>query len=70
MYSGMRKVCVNFKTDTDKLKTVLYGYRNVLYNKKNEVDLKLTEYQTLLAERVYLMSYKLSNVLDEMTVHN
>ena len=70
MYSGMRKICVNFKTDTDKLNIVLYGYQNDLYNKNNEVDLKLTEYQTLLAERVYLLSYKLCIVLDETTVHN
>ena len=55
--NGRRKVCVNFQTDTDKLNIVVYRYRNNLYLKNNEVDLKLTEYQSLLAKRVYLLSY-------------
>ena len=42
--------------------------------KDNEVDLKLTEYQSLLAKRVYLLSYfdifyKRCIVLDETVVH-
>ena len=46
-----------------------------LYLTDKEVDLKLTEYQLLLAKRVYLMSYidlfyKRCIVLDETTVHN
>ena len=44
IYNGRRKVCVNFQTDTDKLNFVLYRYRNSLYLKDNEVDLKMTEY--------------------------
>ena len=40
LYKG-RKVCVNFQTDTDKLNFVVYRYRNNLYLKVNEVDLKL-----------------------------
>ena len=67
-----RKVCVNFQTDTDKLNIVVYRYRNSLYLKDNEVDLKLTEYQSLEAKRVYLLSYidifyKRCIVLDETT---
>ena len=54
IYNGRRKVCVNFQTDTDKSKIVVYRYRNSLYLKDNEVDLKFTEYQSLLAKRVYL----------------
>ena len=54
MYNGRRKVCVNFQTDTDKLKIVVYRYRNNLYLKEKEVDLKLIEYQSLLAKGVYL----------------
>ena len=49
-YNGRRKVCVNFQTDTDKLNIVLYRYRNNLYLKENEVDVKLTEYRSLLAK--------------------
>ena len=63
------------QTDTDKLNFVVHPYRNNLYLKDNEVDLKLTEYQYLLAKRVYLLSYidiiyKRCIVLDETTVHN
>ena len=75
IYHGRRKVCVNFQTDTDKLNIVVYRYRNNLYLKDNETDVKLTEYQSLLAKRVYLLSYidifyKRCFVLDETTVHN
>ena len=56
VYNGKRKVCVNFQTDTDKLNIVVYRYRNNLYLKDNEVEMKLTEYQSLLAKRVYLLS--------------
>ena len=75
IYNGRRKVCVNFQTDTDKLNIVVYRYRNNLYLKDNEVDLKLIEYQSLLAKLIYLLSYidifyKQCIVLDETTVHN
>ena len=75
IYNGRRNLCVNFQTDTDKLNIVVYRYRNNLYLKDNEIDLKLTEYQPLLAKRVYLLSYndifyKRCIVLDETTVHN
>ena len=75
IYNGRRQVCVNFQTDTDKLNNVVYRYRNNLYLKDNEIDLKLTEKQSLLAKRVYLLSYidifyKRCIVLDETTAHN
>ena len=57
VYNGRRKVCVNFQTDTDNLNFVVYCYRNSSYLKDNEVILKLTEYQSALAKRVYLLSY-------------
>ena len=56
-YNGTRKVCINFQTDTDKVNIVVYRYRNKTYLKDSEMDLKLTEYKKLLAERVYLLSY-------------
>ena len=52
IYNGRRKVCVNFQTDTDKLNIVVYRYRNNLYLKDNEVTLKFSEYESLLANRV------------------
>ena len=55
IYNGRRKVCLNVQTDTDKLNIVVYRYRNNLYLKDNEIDLKLTKYQSLLAKRVYLL---------------
>ena len=54
IYNSRRKVCVNFQTDTDKLNIVVYRYRIKLYLKDNEVDLKLTEHQSLLAKRTSL----------------
>ena len=70
LYNVRRKICVNFQTETDKLIIFVYRYRNNLYLKDKEIDLKLTEYQSLLAKRVYLLScidifYKRCIVLDE-----
>ena len=56
-YNGRRKVCVNFQTDRDNLNIVVYGYRNNLHLKDNEVDLKMTEYESLVAKRFHLLSY-------------
>ena len=75
LYNGRRKVCANFQTDTDKLNVVVYHYRNSLYLNDDEVDLKITEYQSLLAKRVYLLSYidilyKRCIVLEETAVPN
>ena len=50
VYNGGRKVSVNFQTDADKLNFVLYRYRNSLYLKDKEVELKMAEYQSLLAK--------------------
>ena len=52
-----RKVCVKFKTDTDKLNFFVYRYRNNLDLKNNGVDLKLPDYKTLSPKRVFLLSY-------------
>ena len=75
IYNGRRKACINFQTDTDKVNIVVYRYRNNTYLKDIEMDLKLTEYEKLLAKRVYLLSYidiffKRCIALDETTVHN
>ena len=75
IYNRRRKVCVNFQTDTDKLNIVVYRYRNNLYLKDFELDLKSSKNQSLLAKWVYLLSYidifyKRCIVLDETTVHN
>ena len=75
VYNGRRKVCVSFQTNTNKLSFVVYRYQNSLYLRDNEVDLKMTEYHSLLPKRVYLLSYidifyKRCIVLDETSVHN
>ena len=65
---------MNFETDTDKLNIVVYRYRNNLYLIDNEVDLKLTGYQSVLAKQVNRLSYidifyKRCIILDGTTVH-
>ena len=75
IYNGRKKVCINFQTDTDKVNIVVYRYRNSMYLKDTERDLKLTEYKKILAKRVFLLCYidifyKRCIVLDETTVHN
>ena len=75
IYNGRRKVCVNVQTYTENLNIVVYRNRNNLYLKDNEVFLKLSEHESLLAKRVYLLSYidifyKRCIVLDGTTVHN
>ena len=75
IYIGRGKVCVNFKNDTDKLNIAVYRYRNNLNLKDKKFDLKLAEYQSLLAKWVCLLSYidifyKRCTVLDETTVQN
>ena len=71
--NGRRKICENFQTDTNKLNIVVYRYRNSLYLKDNEVDVKLSEHQSLWAERIHLLSCidifdKLCVVLEETVV--
>ena len=75
IYNGGRKVCISFKTDMHKLNIVVYSSRNNTYVKDTGMELKLTEYEKVLSERVYLLSYidvfsKRCIVLDETTVHN
>ena len=75
IYNGGKKVCVFFQTSRDKLNIVVYRYRNNVSLKGNQVELKMTEYRSFLAKRVYLLSYidifyKRCMVLDEATVHN
>ena len=74
-YNGRRKVFVKFKTGAHKLNDVVYLHRNNIYLKHNENDLNLTEFQSLLAKRVYLLSYldtfyKQCIVLDKTSVPN
>ena len=75
IYSGGTKVCISFKTDMHKLNIVVYRYRNNTYVKDTEMELKMTEYEKLLSERLYLLIYidvffKRCIVLEETTVHN
>ena len=70
-----RKVFVISKTDADTISIGLLHQRNNLHLKDNEIDLKFTGNQTLLANRIFLSSYldiffKQCFVLDETTVLN
>ena len=73
-YKSRIEVCGKFKTETVSLNIVVYCYRNSSNLKVNEVDLKLTEYQSNLAKRAHLLSYfnifyMRCIVIDETTVH-
>ena len=61
IYNGRRKVCISFKTDLDKLKFVVYRYRNNTNVKDTEMELKLSEYKKFLSKRVYLLSLTYSS---------
>ena len=59
----------------EKLKILVYRYRNNTYVKDTELELKLTEFEKLLSKPVYLLNYidvffQRCIVLDEATVHN
>jgi len=50
LYKKVGKLCVNTKTDTDKLGVVVYRYQNNVYIKGDETYLKLTFYEKFLAK--------------------
>ena len=75
VYNGIKNVCMSFQTVADKVKLVVYRYRNNTYLKDTKMELKLTEYKKVLTKRVYLLSYidifyKRCIVLDETNVQN
>ena len=57
IYNGGRKVSISFKTDLDKLKNLVYRYRNNTYVKDTEMELKLTENEMFSYKPVFLLSY-------------
>ena len=57
IYISRRKLCINFQTERDKGNIVVYRCRNNTYLKDTEMELKLTEYEKLLAKFVYLLGY-------------
>ena len=52
-----RKKFVFCKTDTDYVGITEYRYRNNMYMKDSDIELKATEYNTLLQKEKYLLSY-------------
>ena len=74
LYDGRKQICVNLKTDTDKLIVVVHRYWIILYLKFKELKLKLSENPLLSAKPVYVSSYleiffKRCIVLDQTTTH-
>ena len=75
LHNGRRKVCISFKNDMDRLNILVNRYRKNTYVRDTEMELKLTEFETLLSKQAYLLSYidvffKRCIVLDETTVHD
>ena len=57
IFNGRRKVCVFCKTDTDYVGITVCRYRNNMFMKDSDIELKATEYNTLLQKKKYLLSY-------------
>ena len=51
IFNGRRKVCLFCKTDTDYVGITVYRYRNNMYMKDSDIELKATEYNSLLQEK-------------------
>ena len=64
IFNGRRKVCVFCKTDTDYVGITVYRYRNNMFIKDSDIELKATEYNTFAEEKV---SFQLSrNLLQKL----
>ena len=75
IFNGRRKICVFYKSDTDYVAITVYRYRNNMYMKESDIELKSTEYNTLLEKKKYLLSYletfsKKFILVEESTHHN
>ena len=75
IFNWRRKSCVFHKSDTDYVGITVYRYRNNKYMKDSDIELKSTEYNTLLEKKKYLLSYletfsKKFIVVQESTHHN
>ena len=75
IFNGRRKICVFYKTDTDYVGITVYQYRNNMYMKDSDIQLKSTENNTLMEKKKYPLSYlktfsKKFIVVEESTHHN
>ena len=75
IFNGKLKICVFYKSDTDYVAITVYRYRNNMYMKDSDIELKSTEYNTLLEKKKYLLCYletfsKKFIVVEESTHHN
>ena len=75
IFNGRRKICVFYKGDTDYVGITVYRYRKNMYMKDSDIELKSTEYSTLLEKKKYLLSYLETFsgqfiVVEESTHHN
>ena len=60
-FNGRSKICVFCKTDTDYVGTTVYQYRNDMYMKDSDIELKATHYNALLQKKK--VTFKLSRNL-------
>ena len=60
IFNGRRKLCVFCKTDTDYVGNTVYRYRKNMFMKDSDIELKATEYNTLLQKK---KAFKLSRNL-------
>ena len=53
-FNGRRKKCVFYKTDTDYVGITVYRIRNNIFLEDSVIELKATEYNTLLRKKSVL----------------
>ena len=56
VHNGGRRVCKSYQTDTDEINIVVNQHRNNKYLKVSEFELKVTGYEKLHSERLYLLN--------------
>ena len=57
IFNGRRNICVFSKTVTEYVGLTVCRHRNNMFMKDSDIELKATEYNTLFAEKKYLLTY-------------
>ena len=74
IFNGRIEVCVFCKTNTEYVGITVYRYHYNMYKKDSDIELKATEYNTILQKKKYLLSYletvSKKFIMVEETIHH